>query len=146
MKLALWGLMEDAAGHFMGDRESLLDDLSETLGQTLLDALNKADGAEKRARIVVKKVTAAASDVEAAITQMVKYRGYRPMPGDKTRGAWTWILQLEAKDIFRETLSRPTQSEIWARLDDEEWSVGVKDRPERQRMKMEQAGLGKLPP
>lgn len=145
LKLALWDLMEDAAGQFTGDPKDLLDALSETLGQTLLDALNKAEGAGKRIRGAIKKVSACMADVEGAITQMVRYRSALPMPGDKSPGAWTWMLQYTAKAIFRETRERPTKSEIRRRLEAEGWTFRGNDPAENWRRVFAGAGLKNLP-
>lgn len=145
LKLALWDLMEDAAGQFTGDREDLLDALSATLGQILLDALNKAEGADKRGRAAAKKVSAYLADVGAAIKQMVRYRRVLPMPGDTSAGAWTWIVQYTAKTIFRESKERPRKSAIRFELESEGWGFEGNDPAENWSRVFRNAGLESLP-
>jgi hypothetical protein len=146
LKMALWDLMEMTAGHFKGNDADLLEDLIATLGQSLLDALNEAEGAAKRVKGVVKKTSSAVADVEAAITQMVRYRSKLPMPNDTSRGAWTWILQHTAKSIFRETKNRPTKSEVRCELEAEGWGFRRSNDPEENWERVfAAAGLGTLP-
>jgi hypothetical protein len=145
LKLALWNLMEDAAGQFTGEREDLLEALTESLGQILLDALNKAEGADRRARAAAKKVSSCLADVGAAITQMVRYRRFLPMPGDRSAGAWTWILQYTAKTLFRETKERPRKSSIRLELEPSGWGFRGHDPKENWSRVFSDAGLGSLP-
>ncbi len=145
LKIALWNLMEHAAGQYTGDCDDLLDELTETLGNILLDTLNESNDAEKRARSAIKRTSTAVADVEAAITQMVRYRSYLPQPGDNTKGAWTFTLQAIAKEIVRYSLTRPTKSEIQTRMESDGWKFKGHDPGENWRRVFHDAGLGELP-
>ena len=146
LKIALWDLMEMAAGQFKGDADDLLESLCGTLGKSLLEALDEADGAAKRMKGVVKKMSACIADVEAAMTQLVRYRSKLPMPKETSRGAWTWILQHTAKTIFRESKKRPTKLEIRCQLEAEGWGFKRSNDPgENWKRVFDVAGLGSLP-
>lgn len=145
LKMALWDLMEEAAGQFTGDHKELLEALKGSLGKILLDALNKAEGADKRGRAAAKKVSTCLADVEAAITQMVRYRRVLPMPGDKSAGAWTWILQYTAKTMFRKTKERPRKWAIRLKLESEGWGFRGHDPEENWIRVFRNAGLESLP-
>lgn len=146
LKMALWDLMEMTAGKYAGSDADLVDDLVATLGQSLLDALNQAEGAAKRVKGVVKKTSSSVADVEAAMTQMVRYRIKLPMPNDTSRAAWTWILQHTAKTIFRQTKKRPTKFDIRCELEAEGWGFKRSNDPEENWKRVfDAAGLGSLP-
>jgi hypothetical protein len=145
LALTLLDLTERAAGQFLGDSEDLLDELTGHLGGLILSAVDDAGGSEIRIRSAAARMKKVLSSVESAMRQLQRYRVKMPTPKEKTRGSWTWMLQLTAKNIFRETRQRPRQSEIWARLTDEGWVLRGHDLVESRRKKMNDAGLASLP-
>jgi len=142
---ALWQVMELAAGHFKGNPDDLLDSLSNTLGEILLSALNNSDGAERRALGASKKIGKAVNKIETASLNLARFRSSRPMPGDKSLGAWTWILQLTAKEVFRETKLPPRKSSIREMLEADGWGFVGHASEENWIKKFRQAGLENLP-
>lgn len=164
MRLGLWNLMLLAARRFPGDpdafRDQLLDDLADTIGKTLLAALGpafdwqdergrKAGGRKRRIDEASKKagrvLSRAVADVETAAASLARFRADIPMPGDDSPGAWTWMLQHTAKEIFRETRERPTKTQIRIALKDEGWTFEGHDPAENWRRVFETAGLDGLP-
>ncbi len=143
LSLALWDLMEDRAGQFTGDREDLMERLSETLGELLLRAFD--DGNRTRPISALAAARRAVEGLAAATRQMERFRTRRPMPGEKSPGAWTWIAQHEAKTMFRETRERPSQAAIRAALEAEGWAFRGHDPAENWRRVFLAAGLGNLP-
>lgn len=166
MRLALWNLMLLAGGRcpFGSDwddfRDQLLDDLAKTIGKTLLDALGpgfnwqdekerKAAGKKARIDDASKKagrtLDRAVADVETAVMQLARFRANLPLPGDNSPGAWTWMIQRTAKEIFRETRERPTKSEICQRLKAEGWDFTSNDPARDWARVFANAGLESLP-
>jgi len=145
LAMAFINLMEYAADQFKGDREQLIDQLSKTIGKQLLGALNSATGSRKRLQNVVTGMNKTFSSIVSALRQMHGYRTKVPLPGDKSRGAWTWAIQQEAKAIFRETKQRPRQMDIHRRLGEQGWKLKGNVYEERWKSKILAAGLETLP-
>lgn len=145
LAIALVDLMEDAAGQFAGDREELMDSLTEHLGGLLLGALNRSEGSQVRIRSAASRIKKVLASVESAVRQIQRYRTKIPTPKDKSRGSWTWAIQLTAKDIFRDSRTRPRQQDIWDELEAQGWVIKGNDIVESKRKKMTDAGLAGLP-
>ncbi len=142
LAVALQDLMEHRAGQFLGDWEDLLDRLSESLGEVLLRAFN--DGTKTRPTSAQAAVRRGIERISSAVTQLDRFRTRLPEPGDRSPGAWTWAIQLAAKDIFRESRRPPQEWEIWARLESEGWEVGSHKGDDDRREKLRAAGLESL--
>lgn len=164
MRLGLWNLMLLAARRFPGDpdafRDQLLDNLADTIGKTLLDALGpgfdwqdekarKSAGKKRRIDEASKRagraLARAVADLETAVASLARFRADIPLPGDKSPGAWTWMIQQAAKEIFRETRERPTKTAIRVALEGEGWTFKGNDPAENWRRVFEAAGLDSLP-
>jgi hypothetical protein len=165
LALALLQLAEQAAGHRSSTPEDLLARLSDTLGKMLIPALSvgprlerKPDGLTQydspRSRLDTSKLEAesaaasaknAITAIKSAMLAIARWKNHRPEPGSNHPASWVWVMQLTAKEIFRETLERPTKGEIRVRMETEGWHIKSKDANARWCERFRIAGLGNLP-
>lgn len=147
------------------DPENLLQSLVSSLGIMLVPALSigpqikvKEDGKtfydSRKGRMdaslistdtTSESVKTALSNIASSLTALSRWKHKRPLPGDKTRGSWTWVIQLHAKGIFRETKERPTKAEIIRKMQSDGWDISQKHGIAAWEDKFRLAGLDDLP-
>lgn len=143
LAMALQDLMLHRAGNFTGDSADLLERLSDTLGEVLINAFNI--GTATKPKAVSTALKQAIESLASANAQINRCRTLLPLPGDRSPGAWTWIIQYTAKSIFRETRKRPTKTQIREKLESEGWQFKGHNKEEDWYRVFQSAGLNNLP-
>jgi hypothetical protein len=133
----------------------LLNKLSGTLGKMLIPMLSvsrpsstKKDSwkeARKEARIAAVRIRNSIASIHSATLAIARWKMSRPLPGENHPGAAVWVMQLVAKEIFRETRKRPSKHAIQLRLEEEGWGLDSKDAKSRWAKRFKDAGLEDLP-
>ena len=171
---ALLGLAEHAAGQPI-DRNELLDQLSGSLGKLVLSMLNtppapvRVGSTRKRAlakysalakspadlahspREQRKKAELAVQDAVTAIRSALGALVHWKFPSPDKRSTQpdkinlVWLVQLTAKQIFREDLRRPRQTEIEAILKEDGYGFNGRGSAAKWREVFRLAGLDTLP-
>ena len=71
------------------------------------DAWKEARKEARKAAIGIKNAIAS---IHSATLAIARWKTSRPQPGSNHPGAVVWVMQLVAKEIFRETGKRPKQT------------------------------------
>jgi hypothetical protein len=107
--------LDAEVGEAAAKRDSeLLDKLSRTLGSRLIPMLSdsRPGSAKKKAEMAAIGIRNAITSIQNAAQAIARWKETRPEPGSHHPGAIVWVMQLIAKEIFRETHERPTKRHI----------------------------------
>jgi hypothetical protein len=133
--------------------DDLLNKLSGTLGKMLIPMLSVSrpsskdawKEARKEARKAAIGIKNAIASIHSSTLAIARWKTSPPQPGSNHPGAVVWVMQLAAKEIFRETGQRPNKYAIRLRLEEEGWGLDSKDAKSRWAKRFKDAGLEDLP-
>jgi hypothetical protein len=133
--------------------DDLLNKLSGTLGKMLIPMLSVSrpsskdawKEARKEARKAAIGIKNAIASIHSSTLAIARWKTSPPQPGSKHPGAVVWVMQLAAKEVFRETGKRPNKYAIRLRLEEEGWGIDSKDAKTRWAERFKRAGLEDLP-